>query len=176
MPLDVKAVSTGPAAAKFLQVTWRIACCDASHIASFDQWVIYLLSGNGQGYRLVTVNRMRTAVVLGAVLLWALTPAMACLLPGVPQTQAERECCHHMAEHCGQSAMPASHACCQPPTYPETVVVQGQASPLKNVISAVPTTIRVQLPALLATSSRCLASLESPPGKPPSCSSSVLRI
>jgi len=124
----------------------------------------------------VKVNRLRTAVVLGAVLLWAATPAMACLLPGLPQTEAERECCHHVAEHCGQSAMPASHACCQAPTYPEPVVLQGQASPLKNAIAAVPNTIGVQLPAVLATSSRCLASLESPPGQPPSCSPSVLRV
>ena len=56
--------------------------------------------------RLMRVNRIRTTVVLGAVLLWAAMPAMACLLPGLPQTEAEREC-HHMAEHCGQSAMPA---------------------------------------------------------------------
>jgi hypothetical protein len=124
----------------------------------------------------VRVNRIRTAVVLGAVLLWAATPAMACLLPGVTPTEAGHKCCHHMAEHCGESAMPANHACCQAPIYPETVVVQGQASPLKNAISALPTTIGVQLPAVLAASSRCLASLESPPGQPLSCSASVLRI
>lgn len=122
------------------------------------------------------VNRIRTAVVLGAVLLWAATPAMACLLPGAAQTDAEHACCRHMAEHCGKSAMPTSHVCCQAPIYPETVVVQGLASPLKNVISAIPATIGIHLPAVLATSSRCLASLESPPGQPPPGSSSVLRI
>jgi hypothetical protein len=123
----------------------------------------------------VRVNRLRAAVVLGAVLLWAGTPAMACLLPGRAQTEAERECCHHMAEHCGQSGMPSSHACCQGPIYPEAVVVQGQASPLKNATAAVPTTIGVHLP-VLAASSRCLVSLESPPGQPSSYTSSVLRI
>ncbi len=122
------------------------------------------------------VSRLRTAVVLGAVLLWAATPAMACLLPGPAQTEAMHKCCHHMAGHCGQSAMPASHACCQAPTYPEVVVVRGLASPLKNAIAAVPAAIGIHLPAVLATSSRCLASLGSPPGQPPSCSSSVLRI
>jgi hypothetical protein len=122
------------------------------------------------------VNRIRTAVVLGAVLLWAGTPAMACLLLGLAQTEAGQECCHHKAEHCGQSGMPSGHACCQGPIYPEAVVVQGQASPLKNATAAVPTTIGVHLPAVLAASSRCLASPGSPPGQPPSCSSSVLRI
>lgn len=157
-------------------MTYPIPYCDGSHSAPSHQSVICLLSGNGQGYRLVKVDRIRTAVVLAAVLLWAATPAMACLLPGLPQTEAERECCHHVAEHCGQSAMPASHACCQAPTYPEPVVLQGQASPLKNAITAVPATIGVHLPAVLATSSGCLAFLESPPGQPPSCPSSVLRI
>jgi hypothetical protein len=139
--------------------------------------VTCLLSGIGLGYRLVRVNRIRTAVVLGAVLLWAATPTMACLLPGFAPTPAERECCHHMTEHCGQSAMPASHACCRAPAQSEPAVLQGQANlPLRNVIVAVPATIQVPWPAFVATSLRCQGFLESPPGPPPSCSSSVLRI
>ncbi len=123
------------------------------------------------------VNRIRTTVVLGAVLLWAVTPAMACLLPGFAPTPAERECCHYMAAHCGQSAMPASHTCCQTPIYPETVVVQGQANlPLKNAIAALPANTHAHLPAAIAISSRCLAFFESPPGQAPSRSSPVLRI
>ena len=123
------------------------------------------------------VNRIRTAVVLGAVLLWAATPAMACLLPGSAPTPAEHACCHHMIEHCGQSAMPTNHACCQAPIYPETVVVQGGANlPLKNTIAALPTTTHADLSAALAASSRCLALLESPPGEASHCSSFVLRI
>lgn len=166
----------GAPAAKSFQVTWPIPCCDGSHSTALHQLVTCFLSGNGQGYRLVRVNRIRTAVVLGAVLLWAAAPALACLLPGLAQTEAERACCHHMPGHCGRSAMPVSHACCQAPIYPETVVVQEQASPLKNAISALPTTIGVQLPAVLAASSRCLAFLETPPGQPLSRSASVLRI
>lgn len=123
------------------------------------------------------VNRIRTTVVLGAVLLWAVTPAMACLWPGFAPTPAERACCHHMTEHCGQSAMPASHTCCQAPIYPETVVVQGGANlPLKNAIAAVPAKVQVSLPDLLAAPEASHAFSESPPGQPPSCSSSVLRI
>jgi hypothetical protein len=154
-----------------------IASCDGSHCAPFHSSVTCLLSGNGQGYRLVRVDRIRTAVVLGAVLLWAATPTMACLLPGFALTLAERECCHHMAVHCGQSAMPASHACCRAPAQSEPAVLQGQANlPLRNAIVAVPATTHVLWPAVAATSLRSAGLLESPPGSPPTCSSSVLRI
>jgi hypothetical protein len=125
----------------------------------------------------VRVNRIRTAVVLGAVLLWAATPTMACFLPGFVPTEAERECCHHMAGHCGQSVMPASHACCQAPAHPETIVVQGQANlPLKNAVAAVPAIPHFHGPSVCATSLRSLAFFESPLDLPPFCSSSVLRI
>ncbi|MBZ5654236.1 MAG: hypothetical protein LAO56_03040 [Acidobacteriia bacterium] len=123
------------------------------------------------------VNRIRTAAVLGAVLLWAAAPAMACLLPGFAQTEAERACCHHMAGHCGQSVMPVSHTCCQAPTHSEPVVLQGQTRlPVKNPIAAVPVAAHIHGPAVVATSLRSLAFLESPPGLRPSCSSSVLRV
>jgi hypothetical protein len=73
--------------------------------------------------------------------------------------------------------MPASHACCRVPSQSETLVVHGQASlPLKHAIAAVPAIIQVSLPDALAVLLRSLAFFESPPGPPPSCSSSVLRI
>jgi len=116
-------------------------------------------------------------MVLGAVLLWAVTPAMACWLPGFAPPPAESECCHHRAGHCGQSAMPASHTCCQAPNRPAALVVQAPANlPLKNTIAALPTTTHTHLSAVIAASSRCLAFFESPPGQTTSCSSSVLRI
>jgi hypothetical protein len=121
------------------------------------------------------VNRIRTAMVLSAVLLWAVTPAMACLLPGFAPTAAERECCHHMAGHCGQSAMPASHTCCQAPKHPATLVAQANL-PVKNAVAALPTISHARLPGGIAASSRCAAYSESPPGQALSCSFSVLRI
>ena len=137
----------------------------------------YLLWSNRQEPKLVTMMRIRAAVVLWAVLLWAATPAIACLLPGFAPTSAERECCHHMVEHCGHSAMPASHSCCHVTDHPETMVVQGQANlPLKNAIAAVPAIPYVCLPAVILTSSKCLAFFESPPGQSPTGSLSVLRI
>jgi len=45
--------------------------------------------------------------------LWAVTPALACLLPMQRMTPAERECCRKMAQQCGSSVMPSSHSCCQ---------------------------------------------------------------
>jgi hypothetical protein len=152
------------------------ASCDGSHSAPFQLSVTCLLLGDGQGYRLVKVNRIRTTVVLGAVLLWAVTPALACLLPGFVPSPAERKCCQNMAGHCGQSAMPASHTCCQASNQPATLVVQAQANlPLKNRIAALPIT-HAHLSVVIAASSRGLAFSQSPPGQAPSGSSSVLRI
>ncbi len=170
----------GPASFRALElpihhVTWPIASCDDSHSVPFHQSVTCSLLG--QGSRLVKVRRIQTTVVLGTVLLWAVTPAMACLLASFVPNPAEHACCHHMTEHCGQSAMPTSHACCQPPIYPETVVVQsGTNLPLKNTIAALPTATHAHLSALVAASSRCFAYFQSPPSEAPSCSSSVLRI
>lgn len=125
----------------------------------------------------MAVSRIRAAVVLGAALLWAATPAMACLLSGFVQTEAARGCCHHMPERCGQAAMPATHACCQAPIHPATVVIPGQTSlTRKNTIAAVPATTRVLLPAIISASLRFAAFFESPPGQAAPGSSSVLRI
>jgi hypothetical protein len=59
------------------------------------------------------VTRTRAFALLTVAVLWAITPAMACVLPGATMTPAERECCHQMAEQCGSSMMPASHSCCK---------------------------------------------------------------
>jgi hypothetical protein len=151
--------------------------CDDGHSAGFLPTVTCLLLGNAKRDKIVSVSRIRAAVVLGAALLWAATPAMACLLSGFVQTQAERECCHHMPEHCGQSAMPATHACCQAPIHPETVVTPGRTnSPRKNMVAAVPAMARVLLPAVNTIPLRSLAFFESPPGQAAPGSSSVLRI
>jgi len=52
------------------------------------------------------------AIVLLLIILPGL-PAMACLIPGAEMTEAERECCKHMAQQCGSMNMPSSHSCCQ---------------------------------------------------------------
>ena len=59
------------------------------------------------------VNRVGALAMLMVTVLWAVTPALACLVPMRPMTQAEHECCKKMAQQCGPSAMPSSHSCCQ---------------------------------------------------------------
>src|SRR5215831_11709268 len=59
------------------------------------------------------VRRAGVLTMLVITVLWAATPAIACLIPLRPMTQAEHECCKKMARQCGSSAMPSGHSCCQ---------------------------------------------------------------
>jgi hypothetical protein len=51
--------------------------------------------------------------VLGLTVLLFSMPTLACLAPTATLTEAERECCHQMADQCGNSDMPSSHSCGQ---------------------------------------------------------------
>jgi hypothetical protein len=59
------------------------------------------------------VRMIRQSVSLLLLVVVFGVPAMACLIPGMEMTTAERECCKHMAQHCGSMNMPASHSCCR---------------------------------------------------------------
>jgi hypothetical protein len=59
------------------------------------------------------VRMIRQSVSLFLLVVVFGVPAMACLTPGIEMTTAERECCKHMAQHCGSMNMPASHSCCR---------------------------------------------------------------
>ena len=107
--------------------------------------------------------------------LWAVTPAIACLVPTRQMTPAEHECCLKMAQQCGSSVMPSSHSCCQGhqrdtavspvPTYPPN-------RPFALAI-APPSTI---VPVDCASTSPLSPALEAPPPtSSPGCTS-VLRI
>ena len=126
---------------------------------------------------LMRVTRTRGFALLTIAFLWAITPAMACVLPGATMTPAERECCHHMAEQCGSSMMPASHSCCKAQGPTNTVLPQAPA-----VGSLRPLTIAVippvaSLATLPAVTVRChLSFLHAPPPEPSPGSNSVLRI
>ena len=100
-------------------------------------------------------------------------PVMACLVPDVEMTAAERECCKHMAQQCGSMNMPSSHSCCQ------TEV--RQSSPMLHVERA---QVAPQLMAAMIVTVATIEPIEShvtfterhpPPESPPS-SSSILRI
>jgi hypothetical protein len=53
----------------------------------------------------------KLAGLIMALCVWG-TPLMACLVSDT-LTEAERECCRQMSDHCGSSAMPDSHSCCK---------------------------------------------------------------
>ena len=125
---------------------------------------------------MIAVTRVRAALLLSIVLLWVVTPAIACVLPGATLTPAERECCHHMAGQCGQAAMPASHSCCQTKSHHSDALPQASSSAptrqLSFIIVAVQTTFVVPEIAIdhLATY------LHSPPPDTAFSSISILRI
>jgi hypothetical protein len=107
--------------------------------------------------------------------LWAVTPAIACLMPMHQMTQAEHECCVKMAQQCGSSVMPSSHSCCRGhrrdtaagpvPTYPPNRPFALAIVPPSSIVLADP-----------ALSSPLSAALEAPPpDSSPGCTS-VLRI
>src|SRR5438874_13727512 len=87
---------------------------------------------------MIAVTRVRAALLLSIVLMRVACPAIACVLPGATLTPAERECCHHMAEQCGQAAMPASHSCCQTKSHHPDALPQASASvPTRHLTYAV---------------------------------------
>ena len=125
----------------------------------------------------MVVSRTRIIFVVGAVLLWAGTPVVVCLMPCLSPAPAKQECPHKMATHCEYSVMPVSRSCCQGPSRPETILTEGQASQsLKHVLAAVPVIAHISLPEVLTTPLVTLAFFESPPAEAPPLSSSVLKI
>jgi len=107
--------------------------------------------------------------------LWAATPAIACLVPTRQMTPAEHECCLKMAQQCGSSVMPSSHSCCQGhrrdtavspvPTYPPN-------RPFALAIAAPSTIVPVDSALTLPLS----PALEAPPPTSSPGGTSVLRI
>src|ERR1700747_3012607 len=96
------------------------------------------------------MTKIRAFVLLTIGLLVGIKPAVACVLPGATMTPVERECCHHMAEQCGSSMMPASHSCCKAQGPTNTVLPQAQAAgPVRPLTIAVipPITSLGALPA-----------------------------
>lgn len=125
----------------------------------------------------MVASRIRITFVVGAVLLWAVTPVVACLLPCLVTTPVKQQCSDPMGMRCEYSVMPDSQPCCQAATRPEAVLTRGQASPLlEHVPTAVPIVAHISLPDVLTASLASLAFCESPPAEAPPSSPSVLRI
>jgi Na+(H+)/acetate symporter ActP len=121
------------------------------------------------------VTRSASWAMLLITVLWAATPAIACLVPMHQMTKAEHDCCLKMAQECGSSMMPSSHSCCQGHDRDNAVSPVATYSPTRPFDVA---TVR-QTAILLATSSsvplKSLALEAPPPEASPGCSS-ILRI
>lgn len=107
--------------------------------------------------------------------LWAVTPAVACLLPMHQMTPAEHECCRKMAQQCGSSAMPSGHSCCQGHQRDSAINPVSTYSPTRPFSAAiVPQTAFIQIDS--ASISTLSPALEAPPPESSPGCSSVLRI
>jgi hypothetical protein len=121
------------------------------------------------------VSRKGALAMLVITVLWAVTPAIACMIPLRPMTQAEHECCKKMAQKCGSSAMPSSHSCCQGHER------EGAVSPVPTYSPTRPFDVAIipQTAVLLIARKPILpasAALEAPPPEASPGCSSILRI
>src|SRR5215471_1220975 len=121
------------------------------------------------------VSRKGALTMLVVTVLWAVTPAIACMIPVRPMTQAEHECCKKMAQQCGSSAMPSSHSCCQGHER------EGAVSPVPTYSATRPFDVAIipQTAVVLIASESSLAisiALEAPPPEASPGCISVLRI
>jgi hypothetical protein len=121
------------------------------------------------------VSRKGALAMLVITVLWAVTPAIACMIPLRPMTQAEHECCKKMAQQCGSSAMPSSHSCCQEHER------EGAVSPVPTYSPTRPFDVAIipQTAVLLIASEPTFQSsavLEAPPPEASPGCSSILRI
>jgi hypothetical protein len=121
------------------------------------------------------VSRAGALTMLVITVLWAATPAIACLIPMHQMTKAEHDCCMKMAQECGSSMMPSSHSCCQGHQRETAVSPASTYSPTRPFdIAIVP-----QLSILLVASrpiSLHVPAMEAPPPESSPGSSGVLRI
>jgi hypothetical protein len=121
----------------------------------------------------------KVGVSLLSLLLFA-APIMACALPAMAMSAAERECCKRMAHDCGDKGMAKSHSCCQTVSVPDRLPAIKSSSQagskhlrlaLAHALPPLPTITTIRESA----SSPLAADIHSPPVSPPA-SISVLRI
>jgi len=125
---------------------------------------------NNPGVRLA---RKLVGILLLAVMLGY--PAMACLSTAASEmSEAERECCKHMAPDCGSMNMPASHSCCQTQVRQPNSMLNVASTHLAAPVTIEATTI--DLASLRTASSEFFFFQLHPPPESPPGSSSILRI
>ena len=150
----------------------RTAPCESDHCAWPSNKRCSILSKSG---RLMRVNRAGALTMTMVAVLWAVTPAIACLVPMHQMTPGEHECCRKMAQQCGSSVMPSSHSCCQGHQR-ETAV-----SPVSSYPPSRPFALTIVLPSSIVFAGSALTSplspaLEAPPPESSPGCRSVLRI
>ncbi|MBZ5524531.1 MAG: hypothetical protein LAP21_20010 [Acidobacteriia bacterium] len=64
-------------------------------------------------------------------------PAVACMLPGLEMTAAEKACCQEMAGRCGEMGMDPSHGCCTRLQHHDNQFVQNDQRLRTNMESPV---------------------------------------
>jgi hypothetical protein len=121
------------------------------------------------------VSRKGALTMLVVTVLWAVTPAIACMIPVRPMTQAEHECCKKMAQQCGSSAMPSSHSCCQGHERDTAVSPVPTYSPTRPFDVAIVPQTAILLIASEPTPQTSAALEAPPPEASPGCRS-ILRI
>lgn len=154
--------------------------CDPSVTCNFPTGIASNLSANLYFYFREAMRLVgKVGVSLLSLLLFA-APIMACALPTMAMSAAERECCKRMAHDCGGMGMAKSHSCCQTVAAPDHLPAiksstdVGSKHPAPALVHALPPVPTVAaMPG--AVSSLWAADIHSPPVSPPA-SISVLRI
>lgn len=121
------------------------------------------------------VSRTGALTMLVITVLWAATPAVACLVPMHQMTKAEHDCCMKMAQECGSSMMPSSHSCCQGHQRDTAVSPVATYSPTRPFDVAIVPQVSILLLASPSVSLHVPA-LEAPPPDSSPSYSAVLRI
>src|SRR5215468_2552710 len=121
------------------------------------------------------VSRAGAVTMLVITVLWAATPAIACLVPMHQMTKAEHDCCLKMAQECGSSMMPSSHSCCQAHQRNTAMSPVATYSPIRPVDVATVPQVSMLLVASPSVSLHVVALEAPPPESSPGCSA-ILRI
>ena len=121
------------------------------------------------------VTKSGALTMLVVTVIWAATPAIACLVPMHQMTKAEHDCCLKMAQECGSSMMPSTHSCCQGHRHDTAVSPVTTYSPTRPFDVAIVPQVSILLMASPSVSPRVPALEAPPPESSPGCSS-ILRI
>jgi hypothetical protein len=126
------------------------------------------------------VKLFRKVGIFAAAIMFAALPVMACAVPSVDMTPAERACCKKMAAQCGDMGMAKSHPCCQstatPADFHALKTSSAQASHVSLILfHALPTITQTDIRFLLTQSSSQVSYTHSPPG-PSFTTTTILRI